>query len=148
MARKRALEGEHLEAEQLTNAGEQAAAAAFRVPVLWVENQAKAFDHFEEIARRWLDRRREALDATRQSFDEMRGCDDFGEVVRIQQQWVLGSLQRFTNDLVELSGMAVDLAQSATSQIGRATEETAHDMERAGREFASVAGSKPRMAAG
>jgi Phasin protein len=140
MARKRNLEQPHAE-----RAEEQVIGAAFRGPDLWVESQAKAFDRFDEVARRWLDRRREALDATRQSFEEMRDSSDLGERMRIQQEWVLGSMRRITADFVELSGITLNLMQGATTQIARAAEGTAHDMTHAGREFASVAGSKPRM---
>jgi Phasin protein len=140
MARKRTLEQQHAE-----RAEEQAMGSALRGPDLWVESQAKAFDRFDEVARRWLDRRREALDATRQSFEEMRDSSDFGELMRIQQEWVLGSMRRLTADFVELSGIALNLAQGATTQIARAAEGTAHEVAHAGRELASAAGSKPGM---
>ena len=140
MARKRNLEQQHAE-----RADEQAVASAFRAPDLWVESQAKAFERFDEAARRWLDRRREALDATRQSFEDMRDSSDLAELMRIQQDWVLGSMRRLTADFVELSGVALNLAQSATAQIARTTEGTTQDMAHAGRELASAAGSKPQM---
>ena len=140
MARKRNLEQQHAE-----RAGEQAMASAFRGPDLWVESQAKAFERFDEVARRWLDRRRAALDATRQSFEEIRESSDLGELMRIQQEWVLGSMRRLTADFVELSGVALNLAQGATTQMAHAAEGATHDMAQAGREFASAAGSKPGM---
>jgi Phasin protein len=140
MARKRNLEQQHVE-----RAEEQAMGSAFRGPDLWVESQAKAFDRFDEVARRWLDRRREALDATRQSFEEMRDSSDLGELMRIQQEWVRGSVRRLTADFVELSGIALNLAQGATTQIARAAEGATHDMAQAGSELASAAGSKPGM---
>src|SRR5215469_7188487 len=135
MARKRSVE----------RAEEQVIGSAVRVPDLWIETQANAFKRFDEVAQRWLDRRREALDATRQSLEEMRGSSDLGECMRIQSEWVLGSMRRLTADFVELSGVALNLAQGATTQMARAAEGAAHDMGQAGRELASVAGSKPRM---
>jgi hypothetical protein len=140
MARKRSVEQHHAE-----RAEEQAAASGFRASELWVESQARAFERFDEVARRWLHRRREALDATRQSLEEMRDSSDLAELMRIQQEWVLGSMRRLTADFVELSGIALNLAQGATTQMARATEGMTHDVAQAGREFASVAGSKPRM---
>lgn len=140
MARKRTVEQHHAE-----RAGEHAMGSALRGPDLWVEGQAKAFERFDEVARRWLDRRREALDATRHSFEEMRDSSDLSELMRIQQDWMLGSMRRLTADFVELSGIALNLAQGATTQMARAAEGTAHDMTQAGRELASAAGSKPRM---
>jgi hypothetical protein len=133
MARKRNVE----------RAEEQVIGSAFRAPDLWVETQAKAFERFDEVARRWLDRRREALDATRQSLEEMQGSSDLGECMRIQQDWVLGSMRRLTADFVELSGIALNLAQGAATQTARAVESTAREMAEAGGELAA-AGSKPR----
>jgi hypothetical protein len=133
MARKRNVE----------RAEEQVIGSAFRVPDLWIETQANAFKRFDEVAQRWLDRRREALDATRQSLEEMRGSNDLGECMRIQSDWVLGSMRRLTADFVELSSIALNLAQGAATQTARAMESTTREMAEAGGELAA-AGSKPR----
>ena len=133
MARKRNVE----------RAEEQVTGVLFGAPDLWVKGQAKAFEPFDEVARRWLDRRREALDATRQSLDEMRGSSDLGERMRIQSDWVFGSMRRLIADFGELSGIALYLAQGATKQMVRATEGTTEEMAEAGGELAT-AGSKPR----
>lgn len=137
MVRKRNPEQTHFE-----GAEEQVETAAFRAPDLWVESQAKAFEQIDEVARRWLDRRREALDATRQSFEEMRSSDNVSELIRIQQDWVFGQMRRLAADFVEFGGMALNLAQRTTVQAGRTAEGAAHDMERAGHEFASAAGAR------
>src|SRR5215472_9971917 len=133
MARKRSVE----------RAEEQVIGSAVRVPDLWIETQANAFKRFDEVAQRWLDRRQEALDATRQSLEEMRGSSDLGECMRIQSDWVLSSMRRLTADFVELSGIALNLAQGATRHMARATESTTQEMAEARRELAT-AGSKPR----
>ncbi|HUH83301.1 MAG TPA: phasin family protein [Stellaceae bacterium] len=124
---------------QFEGAEEQVETTAFRAPDLWVESQAKAFEQIDEVARRWLDRRREALDATRQSFEEMRSSDNIGELMRIQQEWMVGQMRRLVADFVEFSGIALNLAQRATSQAGRTAEGAAHDMERAGHELGNAA---------
>ena len=134
MTRKRSVE----------RAEEQVIGSTLRASDLWVESQAKAFERFDEVARRWLDRRREALDATRQSLEEMRDSSDVGELMRIQQDWVFGSVRRLTADFGDLSGIAFNLAQGATTQMVRATELTKQNMAESGRELAT-AGSKPRM---
>src|SRR5215472_4382772 len=124
MARKRSVE----------RAEEQVIGSAVRVPDLWIETQANAFKRFDEVAQRWLDRRREALDATRQSLEEMRGSSDFGECVRVQSDWMLGSMRRLTANFVELSSIALNLAQGAATQTARAMESTAREMAEAGGE--------------
>lgn len=134
MARKRSPEQAQFEEVE-----EQVETTALRAPDLWVESQAKAFEQIDEVARRWLDRRREALDATRQSLEEMRSSDNVGELMRIQQDWMFGQMRRLAADFAELSGMALNLAQRTTSQVGRTAEGAAHDMERTGHEFANAA---------
>ena len=55
----------HVNPQAAEAANEQVVSAAFRAPNLWVETQAKAFDQIDEVARRWLDRRRDDLDHAR-----------------------------------------------------------------------------------
>jgi hypothetical protein len=138
MARRRSTE--HEAAERST---QQFSSVASGASGLWVESQARIFDHFDEVARRWLDRRREALDATRRSFEEMRGTDNVGELMRVQQEWAFGLLQRLAAEMSELSTAAFNLAQVAATQVNRTAEENARDLERAGHEMMSAAGSKP-----
>jgi Phasin protein len=138
MARRRSTEAAERSVRQLSS-------VASETPGLWVESQARVFEHFDEVARRWLDRRREALDATRRSFEEMRGTDNVGDLMRVQQEWVFGSLQRLAADVSELGTAAFNLAQATATQVGRAAERTAGDVERAGQEMMS--GSKPSISA-
>jgi hypothetical protein len=140
MARRRSTEHEAAERS----------ARQFSAPAasdLWVESQARIFEQFDEVARRWLDRRREALDATRQSLEEMRSTDNVGELMRVQQQWVFGSLQRLAADMSELGTAAFTLTQAAASQVSKTVERTGGDAERTGHEMMSVAGSKPSFSA-
>jgi Phasin protein len=140
MARRRSAE--HEAAEQTER---QFSSVASGTSGLWVESQARIFEHFDEVARRWLDRRREGLDATRQSLEEMRSTDNVGELMRIQQEWVFGSLQRLAADMSELSTAAFNLAQAAATEMGKTVERTAGDVERTGHEMMSAAGSKPNI---
>jgi hypothetical protein len=138
MARRRSTEHEAAE-----RSPQQFFTVASATSEFWVESQARVFDHFDEVARRWLDRRREALDATRRSFEEMRGTDNVGELMRVQQEWAFGLLQRLAAEMSELSTAAFNLAQVAATQVNRTAEGTARDLERASHEMMSAAGSKP-----
>ncbi len=142
MARRRSVEHEAAE-----RSARQFSSIASGTSDLWVESQARIFDHFDEVARRWLDRRREALDATRESFEEMKSTDNVGELMRIQQDWVIGSLQRLAADMSEIGTAAFNLAQTAATQLGKAAERSTGDLERAGHEMMSAAGSKPYTSA-
>jgi hypothetical protein len=91
--------------------------------------------------RRWLDRRREALDAARQSFEDLRSDNSIGGLMRIQQEWVIGSMNRLPAGIDALNGAVLNIAQTTTSRIGRATG----DLEHSGQKLMSAAGSKSGM---
>jgi hypothetical protein len=135
MARKRSADEERTE-----RAAEQFQTIASSAGDLWLESQTRTLDHIDEVTRRWID-------AARQSLDEMRECSNVGELMRLQQDWVMGSMRRAAMDFAQFGKMTMDIAQRATSQIERTTERAAGDVERASQEFASAAGSKPQFGA-
>jgi hypothetical protein len=143
MPRKRSPGREAVEQQE-----EQAVSATTRASDLWIESQARLFEEFDEVARHWLDRRREALDAARQSFDELRNDNSIGGLMRIQQEWMIGSMNRLAADIAELSGVVLNIAQATAARIGRAGGEASRDLEQAGEQLMSVAGSKPGIPAG
>jgi phasin protein len=103
----------------------QLEAGGQRAAEFWVGNQAIAFECIDEAARRWLERRQQSLDATREAFDEMRECDNIGDLLRIQQEWTVGSMQRLAADFAEFGKMTLNLAENATYRMNRATETVA-----------------------
>jgi len=135
MARKRGADEGRPE-----RAAEHVQSVASGVGDLWLESQTKTLDHFDDVTRRWVD-------AARQSLEEMRGCSNLGELMRLQQEWIMGSMRRAAIDFAEFGKMTMELAQSATSQMGRTTERAVGEVERASQEFASAAGSKPHAEA-
>ena len=119
---------------------EHGEAAARKGMELLVSNQMVLFNQLNEMGKRWLDRRREDIDAARQSLDEIGECESWSDMLRIQQQWMFGSLRRMANDFSELATGALSLSREAASRV---TE----DIDRAGRDAVSTlsaAGSKPR----
>jgi hypothetical protein len=141
MPRKRNPEQEATEGQE-----QQILSAATRASDLWLESQARIFEEFDEVVRRWLDRRREALEAARQSFEEFRNDHSIGGLMRIQQDWVIGSMNRVAADIAELSGAVLNIAQATASRIGRAREEATRELGQTGEELMSAAGSKPGTA--
>jgi hypothetical protein len=140
MARRRM---EH-EAEREGAEGE---AAARKGMELLLGNQTILLHHMNEVTKRWLERRRDDIDAARQSLDDIGNCENWGEVLRVQQEWMLGSMRRLTADLSELASGALSLSQRAASRFGETTEAAAREWQRAGSEAVSTlsaAGAKPR----
>ena len=135
MARKRSADQERPE-----RAAERLQSLTSSAGDLWLESQTRTLDHVDDMTRRWID-------AARESLDEMKECSNLGELMRLQQEWMMRSMRRAAIDFAEFGRMTMDLAQSATSQIGLATERAAGDAERASQEFASAAGSKPHVEA-
>lgn len=109
----------------------------------WMEGQAALFNHIDMLARRWLERRREALDATRDSLEEMRRCRDFAEVIRIQQDWLCGSMQRLGSDFSEFTTTALNLSQGLAARAVQEAETASEHLERAEHATLSAAGAKP-----
>lgn len=126
---------------------EQAVSAATSALDLWIESQMRIFEECNEVARRWLDRHREALAATRQSFEEFRNDKSLGGAMRFQQEWVIASMNRLAADIAELSGAVLNIAQATASRFAPAMEGAARESEPAGQELMSAAGSKPGVPA-
>lgn len=143
MARRRTqTEPERDETERV---GEPIRSAMSGGTDIWIDSQMKLFEQIEEVARHWLDRRREALDATRRTMEEMRGCEHVGDLMRLQQEWIFGALQRLTADVAELGGAAFTLPRVGAARLGQAGDGMVHEIGRAGSEALSAAGSKPGM---
>ena len=125
---------------------EQSEAAARKGMELLVSNQTMLFNQLNEMGKRWLDRRREDIDAAQQSLDEIGECESWSDMLRIQQQWMLGSFRRMANDFSELASGALSFSREAASRLESTTEAVSKDIEHAGRETVSAfsaAGSKP-----
>jgi hypothetical protein len=135
MARKRSAERETAD-----RAAEHMQSAAASAGDLWIESQTRTLDHLDDVMNRWIE-------AARQSLEEMRECSTFGELMRVQQEWFVGSMRRTATDMAQFGKMTMDIAQRATSQIERTTARSADEVERASQEFASAAGSKPQIGA-
>lgn len=71
----------------------------------------------------------------------MRNCRDAGQLLHLQQEWVLGSLRRLTAVFSELATAALDLSRSTTEHMGYQTAAMAEELARAGREVLSAAGA-------
>ena len=101
-------------------AARQASATGARTASEWIDAQAELFDQFDQVASQWLERRREALDATRRSIEQMRSCEQVGDFLRVQHEWVEGSMRRLTEDLTEFAKVAFAVPQVAASRFGQA----------------------------
>lgn len=109
----------------------------------WMEGHAELLDQIDQVSRRWLQSQREAIDATRQSIAELQRARDLADVMRVQQDWLAGTWQRFTTDLQALTSMALYYQRRTMNWAGEAVEAGGEQMRRGEQAMLSAAGAKP-----
>jgi hypothetical protein len=109
----------------------------------WMESQTELIDHLDQMAQRWMRSQREAIEAARQSVAELQRARDFGEVIRVQQEWMAGAWQRFAADFQELASLALRYQQRSMNWAGEAADAAGEQMRRGEHVMLSAAGTKP-----
>jgi hypothetical protein len=109
----------------------------------WMEGQAELIDQVDQMSQRWMQSQREAIDAARQSIVEMQRARDFADVMRVQQEWLAGTWQRFVGDLQALSSLALQYQRRTMNWAGEAAEAAGEQMRRGEHAVLSAAGAKP-----
>jgi len=84
----------------------------------WMQGQAELIENIEQISHRWLRNRRQAIEATRQLVAEIRQCRDFADVLRVQNEWLSGSLQRLASDFHAFTSTALGYSRHAVMWAG------------------------------
>jgi hypothetical protein len=118
------------ERSAIERATQQGRSSGAKVTNEWIDAQAELFEQFDHIATEWLGRRREALDATRRSIEQLKTCGEMGDFLRVQQEWVEGSMRRLTEDLTEFAKVAFAVPQVAASRFGQAAATMGRGMNR------------------
>jgi hypothetical protein len=77
------------------------------------ENPVRVIEVFIEVG--WMQRRRDALDASTRSLTQICECRNVADIVQIQQQWLTDAVQRTASDLNAIANDAAAL----TSRIAR-----------------------------
>ena len=109
----------------------------------WIEGQAELLEHVDQMSKRWLQNRREAIDATRQSFDDMQRARDLSDVMRVQQEWFSGSLQRLASDFEALTSISLSYSRRAMMWLGETAQAGQESVPRGEQVTLSTAGAKP-----
>lgn len=128
------------------------AAVARRSAEAWLDSNAELLQEVDTMTHEWARRRRETIDAVRQSLEDVRDSRELTDLLRIQQEWFTGSLRRIASDLdawltlVERMWRRTmlrfpDLGQSAEN-VQRSGDVVASASGEAA--LLSTAGSKPR----
>ena len=79
--------------------------------------QAELIAEVRAVALTWLRRRQDMINEAQQSLDEMRTCRTIADLLRVQQEWINRSMQRFASDVVAWGDTANVLSRKALQQI-------------------------------
>ena len=85
----------------------------------------------------------ESIEAAQQWIAELQRARDFAEIMRVQQEWLAGSWQRFAADLQALTSLALQYQRRSVNWAGEAAEATGEQMRRGEHAMLSAAGAKP-----
>jgi hypothetical protein len=109
----------------------------------WIERQAELLEHVDQLSKRWLQNRREAIDATRQSFAEVQRARDLTDLMRVQQEWFSGSLQRFASDFEALTSISLSYSRRSMMWLGETAQAAQESVQHGEQVTLSTAGAKP-----
>jgi hypothetical protein len=118
----------------------------------WLEGQAELLHEVNAMTQAWLQRRRETIAEMRQSIEEMRNSRELADLLRIQQEWLTGSLRRVASDFEAWATLGSNMWQRSMLRFTEAGQSAAHDVRRtsdsavsgSSEAMLSTAGSKPR----
>jgi len=96
----------------------------------------------------WLVRRREAIDASRRAVEQLSGCRDVAELLRIQQEWIGDSMRRTASDLGAINDRVADAARRTTGQFEEAMRTVTEASRKANEAMLGAAGGAGRRARG
>ena len=90
----------------------------------WTNVQGAVLLQVETLWADWLHRRRDAIAATSGSLQAMCDCHSLGELVRIQQHWLAGAIERSMADAEALVSVPFALSEATTRATARTAEVT------------------------
>jgi hypothetical protein len=108
----------------------------------WFATQAALLADVDALTKAWLHRRQEGVDATQQAIQQMTGCQNPGEMLHIQQEWLSGMFRRATEDIAAFNTRISSIAQRATTDLERAAREITGPIQAKDEESSKAAGVK------
>ena len=110
----------------------------------WLAAQAELLASIETLSQDWLRRRREDIDAARDTVQRLSECREPSDIFRVQQDWLAGAIKRAQSDISAVNNGIASMTRAATSEF-EATLRAATQSIRAaeGEMFRAAAGNKP-----
>jgi Phasin protein len=113
----------------------------------WLGAHQEAIAGMQAIMSDWLERRREAIDASRRTIEQMSGCRDVAELLRIQQEWLGDSLRRSAADFEAINDRVAAAARRTTGRFEETLRTVTDASRRANEAMLEAAGNKPQRRA-
>jgi hypothetical protein len=100
--------------------GSAVAAGMLHEAEAWTTAQCELLSGMETIWTDWLRRQQEAIDASARSLQQMCGCRNPADLVKIQQEWLEGAARRGASDLSALAcgSMALTWRAVGVDRVG------------------------------
>jgi phasin protein len=98
--------------------GDALTAAMLREAEAWTSAQGELLSATEAMWSEWIRRRREALDASSRSLQQMCGCRSLADLARVQQEWLTDAVRRTVSDIGALASDAADLTGRIAGRVG------------------------------
>jgi hypothetical protein len=120
--------------------GSAAMAAVLREAEGWASAQCEFLSGVGEIWANWMQRQREAINASTQSFTQLCESRDLADMAQIRQKWLADSVNRTVTDLSTFANDAVTLTWKITraERVGDRTSNSEPPMSRRGEEHAPL----------
>ena len=94
----------------------------------------------------WMHRRREAIDDAYRLMERMRDSRELNEIVKAQQDWAAGAMQRFAADMAAYPSLFANSGQRVTQEAAEATS-VVGEMARRAAEIARPGHKPPKVPA-
>lgn len=111
----------------------------------WCATQAALLADVDALTHAWLRRRREGVNSMQQAIQKMTGCQDPGEMLRIQQEWLSGMFRRATEDIAAFTTSISSITKKATTDIERAAHEITEPIRAVGEEEPKTTSVRPHQ---
>lgn len=90
----------------------------------WLQFQADLFRATEPTLLGWIERRAEGTGAVLRSLNRLAACQDIGDVVAIQSEWLTGFMERLDRDIQAVAEQALAVSQCASGATQQAAQVT------------------------
>jgi hypothetical protein len=112
---------------------------------LWFATHAELLANVDALTHAWLNRRREGVEAMRETVQQMTECQDPAEMLSIQQEWLTGAFHRASQDIAALNSGISSMTEKATKDFEKAARKVSEPLRVVGEEILLATGNKPHQ---